>query len=110
MSMYVELLSALLAHEEDPVTTSDSLLDAVFACRRRMLNDERRTGTSAEDRLADQIAYDRALVNLCAATGIDVDPTRFAHPLQERSRLEGALTAHGIDLTGSGRHRPVPSP
>jgi hypothetical protein len=105
VSMYMELLSTAVAHEEAPVVTVGSRLDVAIDCRERMLRYRGQTGSSAQHKLAREVAYDRALVNLCAASGITVDIKRFAHPQQERLRLEGALADIGIDL-GLDAQRP----
>jgi hypothetical protein len=52
----------------------------------------------AEASLAAEITYDRALIHLAAAHGIDVAPRNFCHPAIERERLEIELTRLGIDL------------
>ncbi len=102
--MYVELLSALLADGETRPVRDDSPLDMALDCRGRMLERRGRPGGSIQHELADEVAYDRALVNLCAASGVDADPTRFSHPLRERARLENALAERGVDLRVA-RHR-----
>jgi hypothetical protein len=107
MSMYVELLSAVLADGEAQPVRSDSPLDVAVECRHRMLDRKGRPGGSIEHELADEVAYDRALVNLCAASGIDVDPRRFSHPRRERARLESALVERGVDFD-LARHRRWP--
>jgi hypothetical protein len=105
MSMYVELLSAVLADEETKPVRSDSPLDVARECRGRMLERRGRTGGSIQHELADEVAYDRALVNLCAASGLDVDPKGFSHPRRERARLENALAELGVDLGAAGHRR-----
>ena len=52
----------------------------------------------APDAIADQLAYDVALVELSQRLGIEVDLTRFGQPRQERDRLEQALISRGIHL------------
>ena len=104
MSMYVELLSTVLDAGPDELRDA-SLVDDARDCRERMLVGRLRRGESAYAALASEVAYDRALVNLCAARGIDVDPQRFTHPGQERSRLERELAATGVDLRATGHLR-----
>jgi len=99
--MYVAFLSAVLAAEDDEVVTNDSLLELALVCRHRMLGSRAEPGGSAQHELAYEVAYDHALVRLCAARGIEVDPGRFAHPRPERARLERALGAGGVDLRGA---------
>jgi hypothetical protein len=101
VSMYRELLSTAVAHEEAPVTPVGSSLELAIDSRERMLGYRGWTNGSAQQRLASELVYDRALVNLCAASGVDVDMRRFDHPQQARERLEGALASIGIDLVPS---------
>jgi hypothetical protein len=96
--MYRELLSTAVAHEEGLAESVGSRLEIAIDCRERMLGHRGRTIGSAQHKLANEVAYDRALVKLCAASGIDVDMRRFDHPRQARERLEGALADIGIDL------------
>jgi hypothetical protein len=42
--------------------------------------------------LAHEIAYDQALIELCAALGIDAEPESFTSPMNARARLEHELT------------------
>lgn len=48
--------------------------------------------------LARQLAYDLALMRLCAAHGIVCDVRRFTRPIPERTRLEEALERKGVAL------------
>jgi hypothetical protein len=98
VSMYRELLSTAVAHEEAPVAPVGASLELAIECRERMLGYRAGTNGSAQHKLASEVAYDRALVNLCAASGIDVDMSRFNQPQQARERLESALAGIGIDL------------
>jgi hypothetical protein len=100
--MYVDLLSAALAGEDGAPTTQEGLSYAAVVCRARMLNSRGERGHSAQWKLACEVDYDRALINLCTASGVDADPTRFAQPEGERSRLELALAEAGHDLAGTG--------
>ena len=102
--MYVELLSALLVDGEARPVTNDSPLEMALDCRDRMLERRGRPGGSIQHELADEVAYDRALLNLCAASGVDADARFFSHPLRERARLEDALAEQGVDLRVA-RHR-----
>jgi hypothetical protein len=45
--------------------------------------------------LADQVAYDRALMSVCQAMGIATSVERFDRPATERARLEQALAQLG---------------
>ena len=99
MSMYVELLGAVLSDRRSGAMAGLSLFDEAVDCRARLIRSKRQAGISAQHELAYELAYDRALVKLCAAGGIDVDPGRFSHPDQERTRLEQVLAGSGVDLT-----------
>ncbi len=66
---------------------------------------ERRPG-SAAGRLADQLAYDTALIRYCRRVGIDCSAADFGRPEAERSHLEELLAGRGIEL----RSRPAADP
>jgi hypothetical protein len=102
MTMYVDILSAALEGENVGPSTREGLFAAAIACRARMLDSRRRRGDPAEQQLVCEVDYDRALINLCTALGIDAPTGQFAHPAGERSRLELALAAAGEDLAGTG--------
>ena len=110
--MYSELLCGLCA-ELDPVplpTSRDELVVILLQCRRRLqlhshgVDDHH---VMAED-LALELDHDRMLLRLCAATGIEMDPSRFDNPLAERERLEDLLRAAGIDFRTLDDHRRTP--
>ena len=48
--------------------------------------------------VADQLAYDAALVRLARRRGIPTDPSRFDDPGRGRAELEEALLAVGVNL------------
>lgn len=100
MNMYSDLLSSVFEDWVDELTGA-ALVDYALVCRVEMLT-PRSTG-SASDALAAEIAYDRALIKLCAARDIVVDVTAFARPRPERERLERALAAVGLDLVALSR-------
>jgi hypothetical protein len=100
MTMYVDLLSAALAGESGVPTTTKELFAAAVICRDRMLDDRRGSGRSVEGHLASEVDYDRSLIHVCTALGIDARPGHFAQPAHERARLEQALAAAGESLTG----------
>jgi hypothetical protein len=95
--MYVELLSTVLDAESGE-TADERFLPAALDCRARMLDVAPRGASTAHHALANEISYDRALIKLCRAKGVDAVPARFAHPRAERARLERKLAAAGIDL------------
>lgn len=102
--MYVDLLTnALQEWTDDP--QGEVLLDYVLDCRNDMLSAIPRRGKSAYVALATEIAYDRALIKLCASRGIEATPADFSHPREERERLEQSLADQGLDLaTLAKRH------
>jgi hypothetical protein len=101
MSMYVELLAAVLSDRPSGEMAGLSLLDEAVDCRARLIRSKKQAGVSAQQELAYELAYDSALVKLCAAGGIDVDPGWFSRPGQERTRLEQVLAGSGVDLTNA---------
>jgi hypothetical protein len=106
MTMYVELLTTSLDSDRASTISGDGLFETAIACRNRMLGSRVQTGNcGSAQRLAYEIAYDRALINLSAASGIDVGPERFAHPPEERTRLEQALAEEGVYLSAAGLPR-----
>jgi hypothetical protein len=103
MSMYVHMLSSAL-EAWDLKLGGEELLNHTVECRVRMLGTGTAHGASAYEALAAEIAYDRALIQLCAETGIDAGPTSFGQPDIERARLEACLTDRAnIDLVGRSR-------
>jgi hypothetical protein len=100
MTIYVDLLAAALAGEREVSTTAEGLIAAAATCRDRMLEDRQSSERSVERQLASEIEYDRCLIHVCTALGIEARPGRFAQPAQERARLEHALAAARISLTG----------
>jgi hypothetical protein len=106
VSMYADLLANALANWDGESSAGD-LFDHVLECRIEMLSATPSPGDDAYLTLAKEIAYDRALIKLCATLGIDARAVDFAHPGEERSRLERALTDHGVNLTELSRKRTV---
>lgn len=84
--------------------SGEELLDHVLACRVRMLRTGTASGASAYEALAAELAYDRALMHLCAEVGIVADPKAFDQPQAERARLEECLaTQFELDLVDRSR-------
>ncbi|HWF16113.1 MAG TPA: hypothetical protein VG244_08040 [Acidimicrobiales bacterium] len=111
MSMYSELLSGLCA-DTDPVrlpSSRDELVVILLQCRRRLRGHGRGDGLDAGQLMAEDLAleldHDRMLLRLCAAMGIESDPTRFVNPLAERARLEMLLRRAGVDFRTLDDHR-----
>ncbi|MHB8380375.1 MAG: hypothetical protein ACYDB2_10780 [Acidimicrobiales bacterium] len=105
-SMYADLLRNALENWDGALSVS-TLFDHVLECRIEMLSARPSTGDDAYLTLAKEIAYDRALIKLCATHGIAASAVDFAHPGEERSRLERALSDQGVNLTELSRKRPL---
>lgn len=113
--MYSELLTGLCA-EMDPVqlpASRDELVVILLQCRRRLHGHGQgheygpdHGQVMAED-LALELDHDRMLLRLCAAMGIESDPSRFVNPLDERERLEALLRRAGVDFRTLDDHRRV---
>jgi hypothetical protein len=84
--------------------SGSALIDYAVVCRAEMLECPR-AGASATLALAAEVSYDRALIKLCIANGIEADARGFSHPGAERARLERNLVAAGIDLAAFGPQR-----
>jgi hypothetical protein len=102
MSMYTQLLDAAIGRHEPLVegTSESSALDEVLRCRHDLEHGAPETGDpdTVPVVLAQQIAYDVALLELALVVGIDSDPSRFEQPQLERERLERAFGALGFNL------------
>jgi hypothetical protein len=107
VGMYVDFLAQALEGWSDE-RPREELIEYVVACRADMLFLRHSDQVCAFAALASEIAYDRALMTLCAAEGIEVVATRFAHPSSERRRLEQELAARGIELVSIGRQEAGP--
>ena len=108
MSMYSELLAVSLAIDEEAagehLTSSASeewLMEELLLARRHRQQAGRSGRADTSSRVAAELEYDRALVRLCRVHAIDSGPERFSRPLRERRRLEEALEALGVDVTGA---------
>jgi hypothetical protein len=99
MSMYSELLAGLCA-DADPVHLPfprDQLVVILLQYRRRFHHRGVAGHVMAEE-LALELDRDRMLLRLCSGLGIESDPSRFASPLRERTRLEQLLRSAGVDF------------
>jgi hypothetical protein len=108
--MYSQLLEAVLDYEEDPEVRprSQGPLADVLRLRHAMERHATRTDPGwALQAVADQLAYDAALVRLARRRGISTDPSAFEQPERGRVALEDALMAKGVNLP---RHTPPPNP
>ena len=107
--MYSELLGEL-CDDMDPVelpTSRDELVVVLLQCRRRLRGHGMDPSHVMAEDLALELDHDRILLRLCAAVGIESDPSRFANPLAERSRLEALLRGQGVDFRAHDDQRRV---
>ena len=98
--MYSDLLGGLCT-EADPIHlphSRDELVVILLQCRRRLHEEGSEEGHVMTEDLALELDHDRMLLRLCAALGIESDPSRFANPLAERARLENLLRSDGVDF------------
>jgi hypothetical protein len=104
MSMYVNLLSSALDGRLEELSGA-ALVHYALDCRAAMLASEPHHGASAYTALAAEVAYDRALLKLCAAHDLVVHPTEFSHPKRARDHLERQLATCNVDLAVLAKHR-----
>jgi hypothetical protein len=99
--MYTHILDAALRERSQPDTgmTTGEALNVLFECRRQLdsVAPERGTGWSSTA-LANQVAYDLALIDLARCVGLDCDPGSFDQPQHRRIELEHELISCGIRL------------
>jgi hypothetical protein len=108
MNMYSQLLGSALDHRAgDPLSPGEALSHLVL-CRSRFAKAASlRTGSGwASVAIADQLAYDVALIALAKGIGIPWDIRNFDRPEEERTRLEGALRSQGLDVDAVGNDEP----
>ena len=100
--MYVDLLSSALEGWVNELTGS-ALIGDSLALRVEMLDHRDHRSAPVHEALAAEVAYDRALISLCAEHDIMVVISDFAHPQSERARLECELARSGVDLSALPR-------
>ncbi len=113
--MYSQLLEAVLANEADPEVRPRSQGPLADVLRLRHAMDRRASQADGDpgwamQAVADQLAYDAALIRLARRRGIPTDPTRFEIPEQGRAEIEEALVAVGVNLPRRTPHEPGPAP
>jgi hypothetical protein len=106
MSIYAVLLDTVLheRQQQGPVLAPGERLAALLRCRSQLEASTyaSRGSDGVATAVADQLAYDVALIEFARGLGIDPDPRRFDPPQLERHRLEEALVLRGIALYGPG--------
>jgi len=111
MTMYVHLLASAFDDWVDGLI-GEALVDYTVVCRAEMLASQssvhHHKGESAYIALAAEVAYDRALLKLCTACGIEASTQGFSHPSDERLRLERELVGMGVDLMAPVRDGEMP--
>jgi len=96
--MYAHFLSCAL-NEWAGDLKGDALFVHAQECRAEMRRKDR-DRVSVAGLVATEVAYDRALIKLAEEHGIDITPSRFSCPKEERARLEDELAAAGFDVAG----------
>ena len=112
-AIYTELLEAVLAYEADPETGPRSQGPLADGTRLRHTLERHATRTDpgwALQAVADQLAYDAALVRLSRSRGIAGGLDGFDIPTRGRASLEGALIARGVDLPARVEQVTAPEP
>lgn len=74
---------------------SDGLLEALLNSRSDRALDKCGPRPDLSECLAHEVAYDRALIDISDAMGIETSPVHFASPVGERRRLEQVLAERG---------------
>ena len=104
MAMYTQLLSAVFMSDATEAATPGELLAVARLRRHQLLAAADHAHSSAERDLAFEVDYDCALIRLCLGVGLAATPASFGRPLDERARLERALSESGVDLMTADLH------
>jgi hypothetical protein len=99
--MYTELLSQALDQIEssgEGQTTGEALAELLRSRAQLSLAASRTLAGWAPSAVADELAYDVALMALARRHAVVCDPLRFERPREERLRLEQELASQGIRL------------
>jgi len=98
-SMYSDLLARTLAESErtQPDPSAEQALAEYLRCRRgAAAAGWRAPGRSwVDSALADEVAYDTALIRYAGSLGLECDVQGFGWPHDERSRIERQLESRG---------------
>jgi hypothetical protein len=102
MSIYTQLLTAAIEQADafDDKATTGEALARMLECRARLGINVAGGSESgwAATAIADQLAYDVALINLARCSGIEASPSGFDPPQKERAQLERTLENRGTHL------------
>jgi hypothetical protein len=101
MSMYTDILHKAFEKRPgpaDPPVVSEAVKE-VLDCRSRLPLTHSRTRDWAAGALANQVAYDVALIELARSVGIACDPATFDQPELRRNELDRELAARGVHLS-----------
>jgi hypothetical protein len=102
MSMYTDLLVSAQGYLRADLD-GDALVAYAIECRSELLTFGPVTRATAMAALAVEVAYDSALLRLCAVKDIGALAKDFSHPAQGRRRFERELQRVGIDLASATR-------
>jgi hypothetical protein len=101
-SLYGDLVDAALRERDqsEGALSNGETLARLVRCRHHVVWKQRSTSDreSTTPALADQLAYDVALIKYARSLGIDCDSAGFGSPQDERQRLEQVLASRGIPL------------
>jgi hypothetical protein len=103
--MYVEILTVALEAQDHEASDPAELHRIAIDQRDRAGRAADSGDGTVESQLAFDVAYDRALINLCHSVGIDTEVTQFSRPRVERLRLENALAETEWDVRDLGSPR-----
>jgi len=109
-SMYAQLIRQAIDNREpsEEERTRGEALAELLRCRVRLGVATHADSGWASSAVADQLAYDLALIDFAQFHGIDCDPFEFGQqPQKERVRLETALASRG-DFLGDLDVRSLP--
>jgi hypothetical protein len=109
--MYTQLLKAGLENfrMSGSQPTAGEALAQLLRCRERIGHDAVRQSGPVDvlGAVADELAYDIALIALTRGLGISCDVHGFDQPQHERKILEGKLQERGVRLNELDDHDPL---
>jgi len=112
--MYARLLEAVLTDEGEPATGTPTRSSGPLAelLRLRHVMDkhaDRADAGWALQAVADQLAYDAALVRMARKRGVPIDLCAFDVPERGRADLEQALVERGVNIPARTEPRTPPA-